>query len=146
MEKLLFSRDEDKCPYRAEFKPIEKYSEVISDFEQMYESHGPGSLFQISGIDKIVLIAETSALNFIIDDVFDPSEYYDDYSAKISEVKGILNKNNVSALGIEVISSMISEEDFSLDQLINKIALPNQTITIQISDLTYGNTEYTIDT
>ena len=41
---------------------------------------------------------------------------------------------------------MISEEDFSLDQLINKIALPDQTITIQISDLTYGNTEYTIDT
>lgn len=146
MEKLLFSKDEDKCPYRAEFKPIENYSEVISDFEQMYESHGPESLFQISGIDEIVLIAETSALNFIIDDVFDPIEYYDDYSAKISEVKGILNKNNVSALGIEVISSMISEEDFSLDQLINKIALPDQTITIQISDLTYGNTEYTIDT
>ena len=46
MEKLLFSRDEDKCPYRAEFKPIENYLEVISDFEQMYESHSPGSLFK----------------------------------------------------------------------------------------------------
>lgn len=146
MEKLLFSKDEEKCPYRAEFKPIENYSEVISDFEQIYERHGSESLFSISGLDEIILIAETSAFNFIIEDVFDPREYYDDYVAKMDEVKGILKKNNVSALGTEVILSMISEEDFSMDQLINKIALPGQNITIQITDITYGNTEYTLDT
>ena len=153
MKKFLVSMDEDKCPYRAQFKPIENYSEVISDFEQMYESGTNSSLFidseslfSISDLGEIVLIAETSAFNFVIDDVFDPREYYDDYAVKMDEVKDVLKKNNISDLSIEVILGMISEEDFSLDKLIEKIALPGQSITIQITDLNYGNTEYTLDT
>ena len=98
MVKLLFSQDEDKCPYRAKFKPIENYSEVISDFEQIYERHGSESLFSISGLDEIILIAETSAFNFIIEDVSDqeglpgqcstnPSSYFNNH--QISLIDGV---------------------------------------------------------
>ena len=146
MQKLLFSADEDKCPYRAQFFPIANFAKVIAEFEQIYESHSSNNLFAIAGKEEITLIAETSAFNFLIEGVFDPREWYDDYESKINEVQNTLEKYNLSVLCRDIICTMIIEEDYSLDQLIQKIALPGQTITIQITDLAFGNTEYSIST
>ena len=149
MEKCLFSKESDDAisEFRASnFRPIPDYKAVISDFDKMYESYqNLPVLFTVIGSDEIVLIAEVSQLNFIIDGVFDSWEVYGDvFELKIEEVKDYLKNNYISELSVNIICEMIKNESYSLDVLVQMIALPGQTITIQNSNITYGNTEFEI--
>jgi|UniRef100_UPI004049480F hypothetical protein len=149
MEKCLFSKESDDAisEFRASnFRPIPDYKAVISDFDKMYESYqNLPVLFTVIGSDEIVLIAEVSQLNFIIDGVFDSWEVYGDvFELKIEEVKDYLKNNDISELSVNIICEMIKNESYSLDVLVQMIALPGQTITIQNSNITYGNTEFEI--
>ena len=149
MEKCLFSKESDDAisEFRASnFRPIPDYKAVISDFDKMYESYqNLPVLFTVIGSDEIVLIAEVSQLNFIIDGVFDSWEVYGDvFELKIEEVKDYLKNNDISELSVNIICEMIKNESYSLDVLVQMIALPVQTMTIQNSNITYGNTEFEI--
>ncbi len=150
MDKCLFSLDveESVSLFRAsEFKPVSEFRNVISDFDKMYESYQNSSaLFTVIGSEEIVLIAETSGLNFAIDGIYEKSEFYDDVNLKIEEVKSYLMRNNISELTIDILCTMIINEDFNLNILVEKIAQPGQTIKIQITNITYGNTEFEINT
>jgi hypothetical protein len=150
MDKCIFSLDgaESVSYFRSsEFKTIADYRDVISDFDKMYQSYQNSSkLFTIIGSDEIILIAETSGLNLIIDGVYDNSEFYDDISAKIEEVKRYLISNNISELSINILCTMIINEDFNLNILVQNIAESGQTIKIQYTNIAYGNTEFEINT
>jgi hypothetical protein len=76
MDKCLFSLDEAESVslFRAsEFKTVAEFRNVISDFDKMYESYQNSlALFTVIGSEEIILIAETSGLNIIIDGVSFP--------------------------------------------------------------------------
>ena len=149
MEKCLFSKESDDAisQFRASnFKPVPNFRAVISDFDKMYESYqNLPVLFTVIGSDEIVLIAEVSQLNFIIDGVFDSWEVYGDvFELKIEEVKDYLKNNDISELSVNIICEMIKNESYSLDVLVQMIAQPGQTINIQNSNIAYGNTEFEI--
>ena len=149
MEKCLFSKESDDAisQFRASnFKPVPNFRAVISDFDKMYESYqNLPVLFTVIGSDEIVLIAEVSQLNFIIDGIFDPWEVYGDvFELKIEEVKDYLKNNDISELSVNIICEMIKNESYSLDVLVQMIAQPGQTINIQNSNIAYGNTEFEI--
>jgi hypothetical protein len=148
MEKCLFSKESDDAisQFRASnFKPVPDFKAVISDFDKMYESYqNLPVLFTVIGSDEIVLIAEVSQLNFIIDGVFDSWELYEDMNAKIEEVRNYLQNNDISELSANIICEMIKNESFTLDVLVQMIAQPGQTIKIQYTNIAYGNTEFEI--
>lgn len=148
MEKCLFSKESDDAisQFRASnFKPVPDFRAVISDFDKMYESYqNLPVLFTVIGGDEIVLIAEVSELNFIIDGIFDPREVYGDLNTKIEEVRDYLKNNDISELSANIICEMIKNESYSLDVLVQIIAQPGQTINIQNSNIAYGNTEFEI--
>jgi hypothetical protein len=148
MEKCLFSKESDDAisQFRASnFKPVPDFKVVISDFDKMYESYqNLPVLFTVIGSDEIVLIAEVSQLNFIIDGVFDAWEVYEDMNTKIEEVRDYLKNNDISELSANIICEMIKNETYSLDVLVQMIAQPGQTINIQNSNIAYGNTEFEI--
>jgi hypothetical protein len=148
MEKCLFSKESDDAisEFRASnFRPISDYKAVISDFDKMYESYqNLPVLFTVIGSDEIVLIAEVSQLNFIIDGVFDAWEVYEDMNTKIEEVRTYLKDNDISELSANILCEMIKNESFTLDVLVQMIAHPGQTINIQNSNIAYGNTEFEI--
>ena len=150
MDKCLFSLDEAESVsfFRAsEFKTVTGFINVISDFDKMYESYQNSSaLFTVIGSEEIVLIAETSGLNIIIDGIYDNSEFYDDITLKIEEVKKYLISNNISELTIDILCTMIINEDFNLNVLVEKIAQSGQTVNIQYTNLAYGNTGFEINT
>jgi hypothetical protein len=148
MEKCLFSKESDDAisQFRASnFKPVPDFKAVISDFDKMYESYQNSPvLFTVIGSDEIVLIAEVSQLNFLIEGVFDSWELYEDMNAKIEEVRNYLKNNDISELSANIICEMIKNESFTLDVLVQMIAHPGQTINIQNSNIAYGNTEFEI--
>jgi len=82
----------------------------------------------------------------IIDGAYDNSEFYDDLSVKIEEVKSYLTSNNISDLSVDILCTMIINEDFNLNILVQKIAESGQTIKIQYTNVAYGNTEFEINT
>lgn len=150
MDKCIFSLDEAESVslFRSsEFKAVADFRNVISDFDKMYHSYQNSStLFTVIGSDEIILIAETSGLNIIIDGIYDNSEFYDDLSAKIEEVKRYLISNNISELTVDILCTMVINEDFNLNILVQKIAESGQTIKIQYTNIAYGNTEFEINT
>ena len=150
MKKYLFSAESDDAisQFRASnFTPVPEFRSVISDFDKMYESYQNSSvLFTVIGSDEIVLIAEVSQLNFIIEDVFDSWEVYEDMNAKIEEIKNYLKNNDISEFSFNILCEMIKNESFTLDVLVQMIAQPGQTITIQNTNIAYGNTEFEITT
>jgi hypothetical protein len=150
MDKCLFSLDQAESVSllrTSEFKTVAEFRTVISDFDKMYESYqNSATLFTAIGAEEIVLIAETSSLNIIIDGIYDNSEFYDDINMKIEEVKSYLLNNHISELTIDILCAMIINEDFNLNILVEKIAQPGQTLKIQYTNIAYGNTEFEINT
>ena len=65
---------------------------------------------------------------------------------KIEEVKSYLTSNNISDLSVDILCTMIINEDFNLNILVQKIAESGQTIKIQYTNVAYGNTEFEINT
>jgi hypothetical protein len=113
----------------------------------MYESYqNSPSLFTVIGSEELILIAEVSRLNLIIEGVFESWEMYEDIHSKMEELRNHLKKNDVSELSVEIICEMIKNESFTLDVLVRMIAQPGQIINIQYTNITYGNTEFNVVT
>lgn len=150
MVKCLYSFESDNAisQFRASnFKPVPEFKSVISDFDNMYESYqNSPSLFTVIGSEELILIAEVSRLNLIIEGVFESWEMYEDIHSKMEELRNHLKKNDVSELSVEIICEMIKNESFTLDVLVRMIAQPGQTINIQYTNITYGNTEFNVVT
>ena len=140
MIKCLFSGLEDGGTYQLRTTPfdcIEGFEKILSDFDKMYESYqNAQSLFSFSGNGKIVLTADTYTLG--VDSELEEREEED--------IRAFLKQNGISDLSIDIVFSMIEEEDYSVVKVVEKIAKPNQTIAIQMTDTMYGNSEFELNT
>ena len=139
MEKYLFNGLEESGTYQlrtTEFIPIKGFEEVVSDFNKLYEGFDSSSgLFNIVEGQKIKIIADTYTLTFY-------NEEIDIYN--LQEVKSELQKNQISDKTIEIILAMVENEDFSVSNIILRIAMKGQIINIQLTDTLYGNSEFEI--
>jgi hypothetical protein len=148
MEKILWNSLEEGGVYQlrtSSFKPIENYKDVISDFDRLYESYQESPcLFQIFGDREITIIADTFNLALNFKDIeFDDLINRD---SNLDQLRNFLITEAISPLSIEILFSMIENEDFSVSAIIERIAQPNQNFTIQCSDSLYGNNEYEVQT
>jgi len=139
METCLFNGLEEGGTYQlrtTEFIPIMGFEEVISDFNKLYEGFDSSSvLFNIVEGEKIKIIADTYTLTFY-------NEEIDIYNSQ--EVKSELQNNQISDKTIEIILSMVENEDFSVSNIISYLAMDGQLINIQLTDTLYGNSEFEI--
>jgi hypothetical protein len=141
MKKCFFNGLEEGGIYQLrtnEFEVIDGFEKVLSDFDEMYESYqNSETLFNYSGNQKIVLIAETFTLSFDNTeiDIYNPEE-----------VKMYFNNLGCSNLTIDILIHMIEMEDFSVANIIEKISKSGQKIKIQTTDTLYGNNEFEIIT
>lgn len=141
MKKCFFNGLEEGGIYQLrtnEFEVIDGFEKVLSDFDEMYESYqNSETLFNYSGNQKIVLIAETFTLSFDNTeiDIYNPEE-----------VKKYFNNLGFSNLTIDILIHMIEMEDFSVANIIEKISKSGQKIKIQTTDTLYGNNEFEIIT
>ena len=139
METCLFNGLEEGGTYQLrtiEFIPIMGFEEVISDFNKLYEGFDSSSvLFNIVEGEKIKIIADTYTLTFY-------NEEIDIYNSQ--EVKSELQNNQISDKTIEIILSMVENEDFSVSNIISYLAMDGQLINIQLTDTLYGNSEFEI--
>ena len=139
MEKCLFNGLEEGGTYQlrtTEFITIMGFEEVISDFNKLYEGFDSSSvLFNIVEGEKIKIIADTYTLTFY-------NEEIDIYNSQ--EVKSELQNNQISDKTIEIILSMVENEDFSVSNIISYLAMDGQLINIQLTDTLYGNSEFEI--
>jgi len=141
MNKCFFNGLEEGGVYQLRttpFEAVEGFESVLSDFDNMYQSYQDSPvLFSFSKNDKITLTADTYTLSFYIDhiDIYNEDQLLD-----------YLKQNGISTKTIEIICSMLEEEDFSVTKVIEKIAKPNQTIRVQMTDTLYGNSEYDMNT
>jgi Leucine-rich repeat (LRR) protein len=136
MQKIYYSGMEDGGEYQtrtSEFFPIENYQIFITEFEQIY-SGVSDNLFKIykSG-KKISVIAYDHILH---------NEFMDD--SDDSRLISSLKENGISDIFIDFLKE--KREDFFVSDLIEKIALPDQKIKVQITDTLYGNSEFEINT
>ena len=141
MKKYFFNGLEDGGLYQLrtnEFEVIDGFEKVLSDFDEMYESYqNSEKLFNYTGNQKIVLIAETFTLSFDNTeiDIYNPNE-----------VKIYFDNLGFSNLTIDILLHMIEMEDYSVSNIIEKISKSGQKIKIQTTDTLYGNNEFEIIT
>ena len=122
------------------FKPIDGYSQILNQFDQLYESYqNAATLFEvIEDNDSINIIADTFQINF-------NSESIDSYD--VEQIKNLLIENSFSEEVITIIVEQIENQGYvEIASIIEKIALPNQTIHVQYTDTLYGNSEFDIFT
>ena len=67
-------------------------------------------------------------------------------SGASSVLVSITAASDVSIFSVNEAVSMIEEEDYSVVKVVEKIAKPNQTITIQMTDTMYGNSKFEFNT
>ena len=146
MEKILYNGLEEGGVYQmrtGEFVPIHNFEQVISDFDNMYESYqNSPTLFTVHGNDEIKVIADTHKLRLNVEGI--DFEYYDNLDKKLEQLKSHLKNNKISDLSSEIICEMIENEDFTVSAIIERIAQPNQIIKIECTDTLYGNGEYNL--
>ena len=119
-----------------EFEPIENYKEIIAEFEESYDFESLGIsryLIDCSGSGTIVMVINDCIM----------SNYFDDES-DLEGITDYLKQNGNSQWMINFMSEH-SEELYATD-IIRALAKPGQKITIQTTDLEYGNTEFEINT
>jgi len=141
MKNYLYNGLEDGGIYQlrtSEFDVIDGFETVLSDFDKLYESYqNSATLFNYSGNNKIVLIAETFTLGFSIEEI--DIDNYD-------EIKKYFEDLGISNLTIDILWHMIEMEEYSVTTIVEKIAKPGQKINIQMTDTMYGNSEFDINT
>ena len=146
MEKILWNSLEEGGVYQmrtSEFVPIHNFEQVISDFDNMYESYqNSPTLFIVHGNDEITVIADTHKLSLNVEGI--DFEYYDNLDKKLEQLKSNLKNNKISDVSSEIICSIIENEDFTVSAIIERIAQPNQIIKIECTDTLYGNGEYNL--
>ncbi len=147
MEKILFNGLEEGGVYQmrtSEFKPKQGYQSILQEFDSLYESYqGSGTLFSVHGQDAVVVLADTHTLALVLNDLD-----FTDYSAfaeNLSQLKDYLSKVGISAETSAMLVRMVENEDLSVGGIIEQLAEPGQTITVQCMDSLYGNNEYEIN-
>ena len=119
-----------------EFEPIENYKEIIAEFEESYD-------FESLGISKYLIdYSGSGTIVMVINDCI-MSNYFEDESDLVG-VADYLRQNGNSEWMIEFMKNY-SEELYATD-IIRALAKPGQKITIQTTDLEYGNTEFELNT
>jgi hypothetical protein len=121
------------------FKPINNYQEILNEFESCYEPFPDkpqgDKLFWLAheSNDGIILVVNESIMSHTFMD-----------EADLEGMTNFMKSNGNSEAAIEFMTNHV-EELYAAD-FIGLLALPGQTITIQITDLEYGNTESEMNT
>jgi hypothetical protein len=121
------------------FKPINNYQEILNEFESCYEPFPDkpqgDKLFWLAheSNDGIILVVNESIMSHTFMD-----------EADLDGMIEFMKSNGNSEAAIEFMTNHV-EELYAAD-FIELLALPGQTITIQITDLEYGNTESEMNT
>jgi len=121
------------------FKPISNYQELLNEFENCYaaEDGKPQG-------DKLFLLASESndGIILVVNDCIMSHDFMLDVDQE--GMTNFMKSNGNSEAAIEFMTSHV-EELYAAD-FIKLLALPGQTITIQITDLEFGNTEHEMTT
>ena len=120
----------------SDFEPVENYLEIISEFEDSYDLKAldcANQLFIVSGSEKIVVTINDCIM----------ANYFEDES-DLEAIADYLQQNGNSEWMIQFMKNY--SEELSATDIISVLAKPGQTITIQTTDLEYGNTEFEINT
>ena len=120
------------------FKPVSNYQEILNEFENCYDASALGTA------DKLFWLASESndGIILVVNDCI-MSHTYMDY-ADLEGMTNFMKSNGNSEAAIEFMTNHV-EELYAAD-LISFLAMPGQTITILITDLEAGNTEYEMTT
>ena len=120
------------------FKPVSNYQEILNEFENCYDASALGTA------DKLFWLASESndGIILVVNDCIMSHTYMDD--ADLEGMTNFMKSNENSEAAIEFMTNHV-EELYAAD-LISFLAMPGQTITIQITDLDAGNTEYEMTT
>ena len=120
------------------FKPVSNYQEILNEFENCYDAYALGTA------DKLFWLASESndGIILVVNDCIMSHTYMDD--ADLEGMTNFMKSNGNSEAAIEFMTNHV-EELYAAD-LISFLAMPGQTITIQITDLEAGNTEYEMTT
>jgi hypothetical protein len=121
------------------FKPVSNYQEILNEFENCYvaEDGKPQG-------DKLFWLVSKSndGIILVVNDCIMANNYKDD-----EDSEGIINFMKSNGNSDAIIEFMTNhQEELCAADLIEFLALPGQTITIQITDLEAGNTEYEMTT
>jgi len=121
------------------FKPVSNYQEILNEFENCYEAEDG----KPQG-DKLFWLASESndGIILVVNDCIMSHTFMDD--ADLEGMTNFMKSNENSEAAIEFMTNHV-EELYAAD-FIAFLALPGQTITIQITDLEFGNTEHELTT
>jgi hypothetical protein len=142
METFIYSGMDDASVTTTRssiFKPINNYQEILNEFESCYEPFPDkpqgDKLFWLAheSNDGIILVVNESIMSHTFMD-----------EADLEGMTNFMKSNGNSEAAIEFMTKHV-EELYAAD-FIEFLALPGQNITIQITDLEYGNTEYEMNT
>ena len=142
METFIYSGMDDATVTTTRsslFKPVSNYQEILNEFENCYESYEG----KPQG-DKLFWVASESneGIILVVNDCIMSHTFMDE--ADLDGMIEFMKSNGNSEAAIEFMTKHV-EELYAAD-FIELIALPGQTITIQITDLEYGNTESEMNT
>lgn len=117
------------------FKPVSNYQEILNEFENCYVADDD----KPQG-DKLFWLASESndGIILVVNDCIMSHTFMDE--ADLEGMTNFMKSNGNSEAAIEFMTNHV-EELYAAD-FIAFLALPGQTITIQITDLEAGNTEY----
>ena len=120
------------------FKPVSNYQEILNEFENCYDASALGTA------DKLFWLASESndGISLVVNDCIMSHTFMDE--ADLEGMTNFMKSNGNSEAAIEFMTNHV-EELYAAD-LISFLAMPGQTITIQITDLEAGNTEYEMTT
>ena len=121
------------------FKPVSNYQEILNEFENCYVADDD----KPQG-DKLFWLASESndGIILVVNDCIMSHTFMDE--ADLEGMTNFMKSNGNSEAAIEFMTNHV-EELYAAD-FIAFLALPGQTITIQITDLEYGNTESELTT
>jgi hypothetical protein len=120
------------------FKPVPNYQEILNEFENSYDASVLGTA------DKLFWLVSKSndGIILVVNDCIMSHTFMDE--ADLDGMIEFMKSNGNSEAAIEFMTN--HQEELCAADLIEFLALPGQTITIQITDLEFGNTEYEMTT
>jgi len=124
------------------FKPVSNYQEILNEFESCYEADDDkpqgDKLFWLASesSDGIILVVNDSIMSHTFMDAWG--------DADLDGMTNFMKSNGNSDAAIQFMTNHL--EELNAADFIAFLALPGQTITIQITDQEFGNTEYEMTT
>ena len=121
------------------FKPVSNYQEILNEFENCYVADNG----KPQG-DKLFWLASESddGIILVVNECIMSHTFMGD--ADLEGMTNFMKSNGNSNAAIEFMTNHV--EELCAADFIAFLAMPGQTITIQITDLEAGNTEYEMTT